>query len=89
MPEIDIGRSEAAAVALRSSAENLRSAASSEVRLSDAAGDLAGSGTLDVVHDLHSAIVLRVVDAVSEYRAVADGIEQVVANTVAATGGAE
>lgn len=88
MPEIDTGRSRAAARALRSSSDNLREAVAGELRLSDASGALAGSATVEVVHDLQSTIALRVFDAVTEFGAVASGIDLLVDNVSSATGGA-
>lgn len=85
MPEIDITRSTQSAAGIRAAAQDIRSGAS-HVRLTGTAGALAGSRTLDVVHDVQSAFGLRLHDAVTELEAVAAGIDLLVTHVSAATG---
>lgn len=88
MPQVDLHRTRAAAQAVRSRSQDLLGlGGGGQVRLAAAAPELTDSGTQDVLHDLHSALVVRLFDAATEFGAVADGLDTLADHVEAATGG--
>lgn len=88
MTGVDIAATRTAATAIRTVAQDLRgdAAGGGPARVTSAAGALSGSVTLDMLHDVESAVTVRLGDAAMEFDALAEGMTILADNVASATG---